>query len=161
MSATLSRAFRQPAAPTSETPALIRRESWDDVGHITIGPVKSYGYRCYPGHGNCRRIVRLFCGNGFEEAAYDVCFFTDRPATCDCADAVYRRKDETGATCKHIRAVVALGLDKSDAERVEAIEAGAAALTKAVAAIVSPFAEVDAAVIEMDAMFARHLAEAD
>jgi hypothetical protein len=132
MSATL-RAFRQPAAPPSETPALVRRETWDDVGFITIGPVKSYGYRCYPGSGNCRRIVRLFVGNGFEEAAYDVCFFTDRPATCDCADAVYRRKDETGRTCKHIRAVVALELDKSDADRVAAIEADAAALAQWVA----------------------------
>jgi hypothetical protein len=128
-----ARIFRQPARPASETPALIRRETWDDVGFITIGPTKSYGYRCYPGSGNCRRIVRLFCGNGFEEAAYDVCFFHNRPATCDCADAVYRRKDETGRSCKHIRAVVALGLDRTDGDRVEAIEADAAALVRMVA----------------------------
>jgi hypothetical protein len=135
-SATLpqARAFRQPPRQVGETPALITRETAAGPGHITIGP-KGYGYRCYPGSGTCRRIVRLFVGNGFEEAAYDVCFFTDRPATCDCADAVYRRKDETGRTCKHIRAVVALELDKTDADRVAAVEDRAADLARRVAAV--------------------------
>jgi hypothetical protein len=135
---TLSRAFRQPAAPKSETPALIRRETWDDPGFITIGS-KSYGYRCYPGSGTCTRIVRLFTDNGFSGDSYDVSFHRDRPALCTCADFEFRRKGETGETCRHIRGVVALGLDKTDAERVDAIEADAAALARSVAAVRQSF----------------------
>jgi hypothetical protein len=130
----LSRAFRQPAAAKSETPALIRRESWDDPGFITIGP-KSYGYRCYPGGGSCTRIVRLFTDNGFGGDSYDVSFHTDRPAVCTCADFVYRRRDEDGSTCRHVRAAVALDLHRTDAERVDAIEGGAAELARSVAAL--------------------------
>jgi hypothetical protein len=128
----LSRAFRQPAAPKSEVPALIRRESWNDPGFITIGP-KSYGYRCYPGNLACTRIVRLFTDNGFSGDSYDVSFHTDRPALCTCADFTFRRKNETGETCRHIRAIVALDLHRTDADRVRAIEADAAALARSVA----------------------------
>lgn len=134
--ATTARAFKQVAAPKSETPALITRETFEDVGHVLIGS-KGYGYRAYPGNLTCKRIVRLFGDNGFSGDSYDVSFHTDRPATCTCADAIYRRKDETGQTCKHIRGVVALSLHQTDAERVEAIEARTAEIGRQVAALVA------------------------
>jgi hypothetical protein len=137
----LARAFRQPARKATETPALVRRETAEDVGLVTIGP-KGYGFRAYPGHLTCRRIVRLFTDNGFSGDSYDVAFFSDRPATCTCADFTYRRKDETGKTCRHIRAVVALELDGAPKSAAD------------------PLAELDAAVADMDAMFARHAEEA-
>ena len=101
--------------PTTETPALIRRESWDDVGLVLIG-AKGYGYRRYPGHLTCTAIVRLFSDNGFGGEAHDVSFHTDRRPVCTCADFEFRRKGETGETCKHIRATVALGIHQTDEE---------------------------------------------
>jgi hypothetical protein len=101
----------------SETPALVARETAADPGHITIGP-KGYGFRCYPGGRgtNCTGIVRLFTDNGFSGDSYDVSFHTDRPALCTCGDFTFRRKDQTGETCRHIRAVVALDLLDRHAE---------------------------------------------
>lgn len=109
------RAFRQPARPASQIPALINRETFDDVGLLTIGS-SSYGYRCYPGSGECRRIVRLFTDAGFGNDSYDVSFHREHNPLCTCPDFVYRRRDEDGSACKHIRGVESLGLHKSDEE---------------------------------------------
>jgi hypothetical protein len=113
--ATLTRAFREPDRPVSETPALVARETTADPGLIKIGP-KGYGFRCYPGSGTCTRIVRLFTDNGFSGDSYDVSFHTGRPPLCTCGDFTFRRKDQTGETCRHIRAVVALDLLDHHAE---------------------------------------------
>ena len=50
-------------------------------------------------------------GNG---RTYDVAE-SDHGPECDCGDAIYRR-DGTGASCKHIRALSALGLIALDGE---------------------------------------------
>jgi hypothetical protein len=110
----LARAFKSPPAPVSETPALVRPETWQDPGLLTIGP-KSYGYRSSPGNpdAGCARIVRLFQGDGFADETYDVSFHTLHGPLCTCADFTYRDKEATGETCKHVRAVAALELDRS------------------------------------------------
>lgn len=105
----LCRAFKSPRPEASEVPALVAPETWRDAGRVLIGP-KRYGFRSYPGHLGCVRVVRLFTDDGFGGDSYDVSLHADRPALCTCADFVYRRKDETGRTCKHVRAVAALGL---------------------------------------------------
>jgi hypothetical protein len=112
----LARAFKSPKPVVSEVPGLSRPESVDDVGILTIGP-KRYGFRCYPGNraSLCTRIVRLFTDDGFGGDSYDVSFHGDGPTLCTCPDFIYRRKDERGETCRHIRAVQALELDKPQA----------------------------------------------
>ena len=108
--------------PATMTPALSARETWETPGLLMIG-LKSYGYRCYPGGRgtDCRRIVRLYTDAGFGGDSYDVSFHSGGPARCTCADATFR-----GRECKHVRAIVALGLHLSD-EEFEAAELDAAA----------------------------------
>src|SRR5262245_43367878 len=100
--------------PAPDPAALIAPETWQDPGLLLIGE-KKYGFRCYPGHppAGCTRIVRLFQGDGFADETYDVSFHTDRPPLCTCPDHVFRRKDETGDSCKHVRACEALELDRA------------------------------------------------
>src|SRR5262245_60256281 len=117
----IARAFKSPPAPVPESPALVRPETWEDVGLLLIG-TKQYGYRCFPGHApaGCTRIVRLFQGDGFADETYDVSFHVHHRPECTCADYVYRRKanahaeaGEHATTCKHIRAVIALDLHQA------------------------------------------------
>jgi hypothetical protein len=105
--------YRDPPAPPSETPALIRPETWQDPGLLLIGP-KRYGFRVHPGNrdAGCTRVVRLFLGDGFADETYDVSFHVGGPALCTCPDYVYRAKEGKGETCRHVRAVVALELDR-------------------------------------------------
>lgn len=105
----LTRAFKGPKPEVSEVPALVRPETWEDVGTLTIGP-KSYGFRIYPGHLTCTKVVRLFTDGGFAADGYDVTFHTDGPTLCTCPDFTYRQKANKNETCRHIRAVVALEL---------------------------------------------------
>src|SRR5262245_42432006 len=100
----LARAFKSPPAPAPELPAQITSETWQDPCLLLIG-TKPYGYRCFPGNpaAGCTRVVRRFLGDGFVDETYDVSFHIDRPPLCTCPDHVYRRKNETGESCKHVR----------------------------------------------------------
>lgn len=52
------------------------------------------------------QVVRLTKADG---TAYDCCH-TPHGLTCDCADFIYRRREEDGSLCKHLQAVVKEGV---------------------------------------------------
>ena len=95
----LARAFKSPAVPVPEAPALSSPETWQDPGLLLIGD-KRYGFRCYPGgeHSGCTRVVRLFTDNGFSGDSYDVSF-RDSRWRCGC------HFFDVNGICSHVMAI--------------------------------------------------------
>lgn len=91
-------------APGAATPAT-RKATPPDTCRMTI-TIRGVAYSARPipnPDGRAYRLRRLDTGE-----VYDVAEGEWGPC-CDCADAAFRR-DGTGTSCKHVRALAALGL---------------------------------------------------